>query len=51
MNAPESKRMGHAGAIVEGSRGTAESKMKALREAGVLIADVPWELGALLAKK
>ena len=42
-NAPEGKRLRHAGSIVEGSRGTAESKMKALREAGVLIADVLWE--------
>jgi len=47
-NAPEGKRLGHAGAIVEGKRGTAESKIKALREAGVLVAEVPWEIGGLL---
>jgi succinyl-CoA synthetase alpha subunit len=47
-NAPEGKRLGHAGAIVEGNRGTAEGKKKALKEAGVMIAEVPWELGALL---
>jgi succinyl-CoA synthetase alpha subunit len=47
-NAPEGKRLGHAGAIVEGGRGTAESKAKAFREAGVLVAEVPWELGSLL---
>ena len=42
------KRLGHAGAIVEGTRGTAESKMKALTEAGVKVADVPWDLGPLM---
>jgi succinyl-CoA synthetase alpha subunit len=47
-NAPEGKRLGHAGAIVEGKRGTAESKIEALREAGVLVAEVPWEIGGLL---
>ena len=47
-NVPEGKRLGHAGAIVEGTRGTAESKMKALTEAGVKVADVPWDLGPLM---
>jgi succinyl-CoA synthetase alpha subunit len=47
-NVPEGKRLGHAGAIVEGSRGTAESKIKALTEAGVKVGAVPWELGKLM---
>ena len=47
-NVPEGKRLGHAGAIVERSRGTAESKIKALTEAGVKVGAVPWDLGRLV---
>ncbi|MBN2407472.1 MAG: succinate--CoA ligase subunit alpha [Elusimicrobia bacterium] len=47
-NAPEGKRLGHAGAIIEGGMGSAESKIKSLEDAGVLIADVPWETGILM---
>ncbi len=36
--------MGHAGAIIEGTSGTAESKMNALREAGVNVASRPSEI-------
>lgn len=46
--APPDKRMGHAGAIIEGGVGTAESKITALRNAGVHIARYPEEFAELL---
>ncbi|MDA3961819.1 MAG: succinate--CoA ligase subunit alpha [Planctomycetota bacterium] len=48
--APKGKRMGHAGAIVSGSAGTAEAKFEAMREAGVHIAESPATLGATMLK-
>jgi len=50
ITAPLGKRMGHAGAIIEGNSGTAESKMKALEKADVNVAKKPSEIVELIKK-
>lgn len=50
QNAPEGKKMGHAGALVSGGKGTAASKMAALRAAGVAVADTPSQIVNLLTE-
>lgn len=47
--APEGKRMGHAGAIISGGKGTAAEKMDAMRDAGIAIAATPADLGKTIA--
>ena len=49
-SAPKGKSLGHAGAIIEGNLGTAESKINALREAGVLVAKNHMEIVKLIKK-
>ncbi len=50
-NAPPGKRMGHAGAIVMGSSGTAEEKARVLQEAGIPVARIPTEVPDLVEAK
>ena len=49
--APAGKRMGHAGAIISGGKGTAEAKVKAFQEAGVPVADRPDQIPELIKEK
>ena len=48
QTAPKGKRMGHAGAIIAGSKGTAKEKIDALKKAGVRVADSAAEIGLSL---
>jgi succinyl-CoA synthetase alpha subunit len=50
VTAPPGKKMGHAGAIVSGGKGTAAAKMEALRDAGVEAGLNPTEAGELMAR-
>lgn len=50
QTAPKGKRMGHAGAIISGGKGTAKEKVARLEEAGVMVAPTPAEMGSTLVK-
>ena len=50
VTAPPGRRMGHAGAIISGSKGTAQAKMEALAQAGARVARNPTEAGELMAQ-
>ena len=48
--APEGKRMGHAGAIIEGGQGTAASKIAAMEDAGIKVVDLPTQIPEALVE-
>ena len=48
--APPGRRMGHAGAIISGGKGTADEKIKVMKECGILISDSPADIGRTVQK-
>ena len=50
QTAPPGRRMGHAGAIISGGKGTASEKMRILREHGIAVVDNPADIGVTVKK-
>jgi succinyl-CoA synthetase alpha subunit len=51
QTAPPGRRMGHAGAIISGGKGTAREKMAAMREAGIAVVESPAQIGEAVAAR
>ena len=51
LTAPKGKRMGHAGAIISGGKGTAAEKIESFRRAGISVSESPADIGKTLARK
>jgi succinyl-CoA synthetase alpha subunit len=51
QTAPKGKRMGHAGAIISGGKGTAAEKVEAFRAAGISVSETPSDMGKTLARR
>ena len=51
QTAPKGKRMGHAGAIISGGKGTAAEKIEAFKAAGISVSEAPSDMGITLAKR
>jgi len=51
QTAPKGKRMGHAGAVISGGKGTAAEKIEAFKAAGISVSETPSDMGKTLARR